>query len=154
MRGCDGSVTTAWACASEKRTPAAAIASMLGVRAGPPYELRASPRSVSIVTRRTFCCGSTPRTSPPARPCVPQYSAPATPVVRTTVATAMRRRRFAGGDQTGGALLSRGLRFLATVRSSPKSWIQSVQVYRVRTQLHLIVYVNALRLVPAAGTTG
>src|SRR5262245_236730 len=150
MLACDGSVTTAWACANEKRTPAAASASMLGVRAGPSYELRASPRSVSTVTRRTFCCGSTARASLPAGPRTPQYSAPTSPAARATVATATRLRLFAGDGPTGTWPLG-GLRRLATVSLSPKSWIQSVQVYRNRTQLPLIHHVNTHRLVPAAG---
>src|SRR5262245_192440 len=149
MLACDGSVTTAWACANEKRTPAAAIASMLGVRAGPPYELKASPRSVSTVTRRTFCCGSTARASLPAGPRTPQYSAPTTPAASATAAT-VRRRRLLVGDAPPEARLLGGRRPLATARSSPKSWIQSVQVYRDRTQLLLIHHVNTLRLVPAA----
>src|SRR5437899_12967031 len=116
MLACDGNVTTAWAWANEKRTPAAAIASMLGVRAGPPYELRASARSVSIVTRRTFCSVSAARMSPRTVPRAAQYSTPTTPAARATVATAMRRRLFAAGDEAGSALLSGGLHRLATDR--------------------------------------
>src|SRR5580765_8906497 len=146
MLACDGSVTTAWAWANEKRTPAAAIASMLGVRAGPPYELRASPRSVSIVTRSTFCSGFAARMSPRTVARVPQYTAPTTPAAKRTDASARRRRLDASGGEADAA--SGGLRLLATVRSRPKSWIQSVQVYRNRTQLLLIHRFNTLRLVP------
>src|SRR5256885_1867695 len=54
MLACEGSVTTACACANEKRTPDAASASMAGVTAGPPSQPSASPRSVSIVISRTL----------------------------------------------------------------------------------------------------
>ena len=57
MLACDGRVTTACACAKEKRTPAAASASMFGVRAGPPSQPSASPRNVSMVTSSTFRSG-------------------------------------------------------------------------------------------------
>src|ERR1043166_6597890 len=54
MLACDGSVTTAWACANVNRMPRAASASMVGVRAGPPAAPIASARNVSIVIMRTF----------------------------------------------------------------------------------------------------
>src|SRR4051812_36365912 len=54
MLACEGSVTTVWAWAKVNRTPRAARPSTFGVRAGPPSQPRASARSVSIVTSRTF----------------------------------------------------------------------------------------------------
>ncbi len=51
---CDGSVTTACACANVNRAPWAASRSRRGVAARPPYDPSASARSVSIVTIRTF----------------------------------------------------------------------------------------------------
>src|SRR6185369_6753334 len=52
--------------------------------------------------------------------------------------------------EVDGARPLGGLRLLATVLSSPKSWIQSVQAYRNRTPWHLIQRFKALSLVPAA----
>src|SRR5579864_8812067 len=96
---CDGSVRTVEACANVKRAPCAASRSRFGVAAGPPYELSASARSVSIVTSRTFASGVAGRTKAWSRH---HHQTPAPIAATTTIALAIVIGR--GVDRCGGAL--------------------------------------------------
>src|SRR5579864_7562113 len=94
---CDGSVRTVEACANVKRAPCAASRSRFGVAAGPPYELSASARSVSIVTSRTFASGVAGRTKAWSRH---HHQTPAPIAAMTTTLPIVIRR---GGGRRGGA---------------------------------------------------
>src|SRR5579864_8121758 len=95
---CDGSVRTVEACANVKRAPCAASRSRFGVAAGPPYELSASARSVSIVTSRTFSSGVAGSTKAGPRH---HHQTPETNAAMTTTAPPIATRR--GVDRRGGA---------------------------------------------------
>jgi len=83
-------------------------------------------------------------------PDVPDFICPkastTTPIAARTPANTRSRRPLAPrGSLRAGAV--GGLRRSGTALTSPKSWIQSVHYYRIRTDWHLIHRANAFTLV-------
>src|SRR5215207_6637910 len=88
---CEGSVTTACACANVKRAPPAARRSRFGVLAGPPYDDNASARSVSMVTSRTFWSWSAAIAKEGERPVDDQRANTAAAIAMSRIVTATAR---------------------------------------------------------------